>query len=106
MTLGSYGEGCHALLALSLLERSATAPSGLEHKLFNRNHLKVGSSARGGLEPAFWVLFSAIFHEFRSEISTRVEICGKEGNQNCSFFVVKLLTKFSCVLTMLPSMRI
>jgi hypothetical protein len=28
----------------------------------------------------------------------RVEICGKEWNQNCSFFVVKLLTKFSRVL--------
>jgi hypothetical protein len=48
----------------------------------------------GGLEPAFRVLFSAIFHEFRSGISIRVEICGKEWNQNCSFFVVKLLTKF------------
>jgi toxin ParE1/3/4 len=35
---------------------------------------------------------------FRSGISIRVEICGKEWNQNCSFFVVKLLTKFSCVL--------
>jgi hypothetical protein len=52
----------------------------------------------GGLEPAFRVLLSAIFHEFRSGISIRVEICGKEWNQNCSFFVVKLLTKFSCVL--------
>ena len=52
----------------------------------------------GGLEPAFRVLFSAIFHEFRSGISIRVAICGKEWNQNCSFFVVKLLTKFSCVL--------
>ena len=51
----------------------------------------------GGLEPAFRVLFSAIFHEFRLGISIRVEICGKEWNQNCSFFVVKLLTKFSCV---------
>jgi hypothetical protein len=52
----------------------------------------------GGLEPAFRVLFSAIFHEFRSGISIRVAICGREWNQNCSFFVVKSLTKFSCVL--------
>jgi len=66
----------------------------------------MGISARGGLEPAFRVLFSAIFHEFRSEISIKVAICGREWNQNCSFFVVKLLTKFSFVLTMLPSMGI
>jgi hypothetical protein len=52
----------------------------------------------GGLEPAFWVLFSAIFHEFPSGISIAVPICGKEWNQNCSFFVVNLLTKLSCVL--------
>ena len=54
--------------------------------------------ARGGLEPAFRVLFSAIFHEFRSGISIGVENYGIERKQNCSFFVVKLLTKFSCVL--------
>ena len=53
----------------------------------------------GGLEPAFRVLVSAIFHEFRSGISIRVENYGIERKQNCSFFVVKLLTKFSCVLT-------
>jgi hypothetical protein len=51
----------------------------------------------GGLEPAFRVLFSAIFHEFRSGISIGVENYGIERKQNCSFFVVKLLTKFSCV---------
>ena len=66
----------------------------------------MGISARGGLEPAFRVLFSAIFHEFRSGISIKVAICGREWNQNCSFFVVELLTKFSFVLTMLPSMGI
>ena len=53
----------------------------------------------GGLEPHFRVLFSAIFHMFPSGISIGVAICGKEWNQNCSFFVVKLFTKFSCVLT-------
>jgi len=53
----------------------------------------------GGLEPAFRVLVSAIFHEFRSGISIRVENYGIERKQNCSFFVVKLLTKFSSVLT-------
>jgi hypothetical protein len=54
----------------------------------------ISFSARGGLEPAFRVLFSAIFHEFPSGISIGVAICGKVWNQNCSFFVVKLLTKF------------
>jgi hypothetical protein len=52
----------------------------------------------GGLEPAFRVLFSAVFHGFPSGISIRVANCGKEWNQNCSFFVVKLPAKFSCVL--------
>ena len=33
----------------------------VERKFFKNNHLKVGISARGGLEPAFRVLFSAIF---------------------------------------------
>jgi len=34
----------------------------VERKLFSNNHLKTGISARGGLEPHFGVLFSAIFH--------------------------------------------
>jgi hypothetical protein len=60
----------------------------------------------GGLEPVLRVLFSAIFHEFRSGISIGVAICGNEWNQNGSFFVVNLPTKFSGVSTMLPSMGI
>ena len=52
---------------------------------------------RGDLNPPLG-FFSPIFHEFRSGISIGVEICGTEWNQNCSFFVIKLLTKFSCVL--------
>src|ERR1700730_1471287 len=67
-------------------------------KYFSAWTLAGALPARGGLEPAFRVLFSAIFHGFPSGISIRVEICGKEWNQNCSFFVVKLFTKFSCVL--------
>ena len=35
---------------------------------------------------------------FPCGISVRVAICGKEWNQNCSFFVVNLPTKFPCVL--------
>jgi len=66
--------------------------------LFKKNHLEADISARGGLEPAFRVLFSAIFHEFRSGISIRVEIRGKEWNQNWSFFVVRLLTKSARVV--------
>jgi hypothetical protein len=33
-----------------------------ERKFLKNNHLKVGISARGGLEPSFRVLFSALFH--------------------------------------------
>jgi hypothetical protein len=49
----------------------------VERKLFKNNHLNAASSARGGLEPGFRVLFSAIFHGFPSGISIRVAICGK-----------------------------
>ena len=38
--------------------------------------------ALGRLEPAFRVLFSAIFHGVPLENSIRVAICGKECNQN------------------------
>jgi hypothetical protein len=34
----------------------------VERKFFKNNNLKASISARGGLEPAFRVLFSAIFH--------------------------------------------
>jgi hypothetical protein len=40
-------------------------------------------SARGGLEPRFRVLFSAVFHGVRSEISIRVENHGFWRKQNC-----------------------
>jgi hypothetical protein len=36
---------------------------------------------------------------FPSGISIRVENCGKERKKNCSFFVVNLRTKFTCVLS-------
>jgi hypothetical protein len=52
----------------------------LKRKLFNNNHL----NARGGLEPAFRVLFSAIFHGVSLGISIRVESYGIERKQNCS----------------------
>jgi hypothetical protein len=45
--------------------RKSEAGNGIpvvERKLFKNNHLKVGISARGGLEPACRVVFSAIFH--------------------------------------------
>jgi|HubBroStandDraft_6_1064221.scaffolds.fasta_scaffold8003501_1 hypothetical protein len=44
--------------------RKSEAGNGIpvvERKLFKSNHLKVGISARGGLEPHFRILFSAIF---------------------------------------------
>ena len=42
-----------------------------------------GPSARGGLEPHFRVLFSAIFHAFPLGVSIRVETCGSERKQKC-----------------------
>jgi hypothetical protein len=59
-------------------------PSILEPKSFKNKHLQDGISARGGLEPAFRVLFSAIFRAFRSGISIMVENYGIERKQNCS----------------------
>jgi hypothetical protein len=47
------------------------------------NDLHVGISARGGLEPRFMVLFSAIFHGVPSEIAIRVENRGVWWKQNC-----------------------
>jgi hypothetical protein len=44
--------------------RKSEAGNGIpvvERKLFKSNNLKVGISARGGLEPHFRILFSAIF---------------------------------------------
>jgi len=35
----------------------------VERKLLKNNHLKMGISARGGLEPDFRVLFSAVFRD-------------------------------------------
>ena len=52
----------------------------LKRKLFNNNHL----NARGGLEPLFSVLFSAIFHGVSLENSIRVENCGIERKESCS----------------------
>jgi hypothetical protein len=43
----------------------------------------VDSSARGGLEPRFRVLFSAIFHGVPSEIAIRVKNRGFWWKQNC-----------------------
>ena len=40
-------------------------------------------SARGGLEPHFRVLYSAIFHDVPSEIAIRVENGGFLRKQNC-----------------------
>ena len=57
----------------------------------------------GGLEPAFRVLFSAIFHEFRSGISIGAAICGKEWNQNCSFLSSTYLQNFHVFGPSLPS---
>src|SRR4029077_12814618 len=44
---------------------------------------RLSSSARGGLEPHFRALFSAIFQVFPWGISIRVETCGSERKQKC-----------------------
>jgi excisionase family DNA binding protein len=54
-----------------------------------RNWIKSGKlpakhSARGGLEPHFRVLFSAIFHGVSPGISIRMENYGIERKENCS----------------------
>ena len=70
----------------------------LDQKCGTLWHARFPPLLGGGLEPHFRVLFSAIFQGFPWGVSIRVEICGSERKQKCSFFVVKLLTKFSCVL--------
>jgi hypothetical protein len=48
--------------AKGLIMKVVCGIPAVERKFFKNNHLKMGISARGGLEPAFRVLFSAIFH--------------------------------------------
>jgi hypothetical protein len=48
-----------------------------------RNGGDLNQCARGGLEPHFRVLFSAIFHGVSSGISIRVENGGFSRTQNC-----------------------
>jgi hypothetical protein len=51
----------------------------------------------GDLNPPSGFYFPLFSMVFPWEISIRVAICGKEWNQNCSFFVVDLRTNFLCV---------
>jgi hypothetical protein len=52
----------------------------------------------GDLNPLLGFYFPLFSTVFPWRISIRVAICGKEWNQNCSFFVVDLPTNFPCVL--------
>ena len=61
--------------------RDSESVQALERKLFKNNHLDGGISARGGLEPAFRVLSSAIFHEFRSAISIKWKSVERSGKK-------------------------
>jgi hypothetical protein len=81
--------GGQAQFSRSLAAKSSTRKSMQElfvwivenlGKKLNRDF----SSARGGLEPGFTVLFSVIFHGVSLEISIRVENYGIERKQNCS----------------------
>ena len=60
-----------------LIMKVVSGIPAVERKPFKNNHLNAASSARGGLEPHFRVLFSAIFHGISPGISIRVENCGK-----------------------------
>ena len=66
--------------------RKSEAGNGIpviEPKFFKDNNLNDGISARGGLEPHFRVLFSAIFQGFTWGISISVENSGMQWKQNC-----------------------
>jgi len=75
--LNEFAHSSHEIQCLSVFCTDATplvsslrrwgsrfwiCPSVLEPKFFKDNHLKDGVSARGALEPACRVVFSAIFH--------------------------------------------
>ena len=64
-------------LSLTVSEIDYDKLSALKRKFFKNNYLMARISARGGLEPHFRVLFSAIFHGVPWRISIRVETCGK-----------------------------
>jgi hypothetical protein len=77
ISIGASGGG--GVEILNLFKRLSV----LKRKFLKKNHLEVGISARGGLEPQFRVLFSAVFHVFPRGISIRVETCGSERKQKC-----------------------
>jgi hypothetical protein len=54
--------GLEVQLASAYVSKTDNGIPVVERKFFKNNHLKVGISARGGLEPGFWVPFSLIFH--------------------------------------------
>jgi hypothetical protein len=58
---------------------SESGASVLVTKWFNINILQMRILCSGGLEPAFRVLFFAIFHEFRSGISMRWKSVERSG---------------------------
>ena len=62
-----------------------------------RKRWHVSCSARGGLEPRFRVLFSAIFHGVPSEIAIRVENGGFSRKQNCCK-LLQVYVHFVCEL--------
>jgi hypothetical protein len=72
----------------------------LRSKLFNNNHLKtVRSSCSGGdLNPPLGFYFPLFSMSFAREFPSGWQSVEGSGIKIAVFFVVKLLTKFSCVL--------
>jgi hypothetical protein len=68
------------LRAVNGIKSAGIGIAVVKRKFFNNNHL----NARGGLEPHFRVLFSAIFQGVSLGISIRAENYGIERKQNCS----------------------
>jgi len=60
---------------------------------------RIASSARGGLEPDFRVLFSAVFHGVSLGNFHQGGNLWKWAETKLWSFVVSLRTKFLCVLT-------
>ena len=88
--------------------RKSEAGNGIpvvERKLFKNNHLKVGISARGGLEPGFRVLLSAIFHGVSLLNFHEGSNLWKGVESKLYLIVVGLRTFFLCVLIFLYPSR-
>jgi hypothetical protein len=63
--------GLEVQLASACVSKTDNGIPVVERKFFKNNHLKLGISARRGLEPGFWVPFSLIFHSAQGNCRQR-----------------------------------